>query len=136
MENSNKKFWSFVVGSVLATAYIWLVELGMNATVPTSFQSEANFIINYYPMVVTATAAMVTTLVAVLLMSVLLKTKVSDHLFWLILPSLSFLSFALISANILFVPMLAAALPTLAVFLLAYFIENRDMYLPERSKVW
>ena len=136
MEQSNKKFWAFIVGSLLATAYIWLIELGINAAVPSSFHGETNFIVSYYPTLVTGMAASVLTIVAVTLMPVLVNTKVSDQLFWLIVPTLSFLTFSLISVNVLFMPLLAAAFPTLLIIVLTYFIEKRDMYMPERLKVW
>lgn len=136
MDNNNKKLWSFIVGCILCSTYLWLVEIGLNAQVPTSLYGDAKFIVSLYPMLVTSSLAILLSIALVLFMPKLAKIRASDHLFWLIIPSLSFLCFSAATNHVLFLPMLSAALPTIAIIFAAYMIEKRDMYLPERSKVW
>ncbi|MFD2164768.1 hypothetical protein ACFSJY_00685 [Thalassotalea euphylliae] len=136
MQKNNKKFWSLVIGCLLTNAYLSLVELGLSAQVPASFHRNVDFIVNYYPYLVTASLALcLTTLIAVL-MPKFVNTRVSDHVLWLILPSISFLVFTSFTAHVLLPQLVFAAIPSLAVIALFYLIEKRDSYLPARDKVW
>jgi len=133
---TNKKFWSLIIGCLLSAAYLWLVEVGFNASVPSSFQSEMEFIINYYHLYVTAGASIALTLLVVCFMPRLVNTHVSDHVFWLTAPGLLFIMFAALNTHVLLIPVLSAAIPSLLIIVLTYFVEKRNQFLPERMKVW
>ena len=133
---TNKKFWSLIIGCLLSASYLWLVEVGFNASVPSSFQSEMEFIVNYYHLYVTAGASIALTLLVVLFMPRLVNTHVSDHVFWLTVPALLFIIFAALNTHVLFIPALSAAIPSLLIIMSTYLVEKRDQFLPDRMKIW
>lgn len=136
MGKSNKKFWSLFFGCVLANSYVWLASFGVNAEVPSSFQGHTNFVLDYYSVLVTAILAALATLCLIMVMNKTVKLCVSDHILWLILPSISFIAFTLFTAQILLVQILSAAIPALVVLSGFYLIKQRDKLLPERLSVW
>ena len=136
MGKNNKKFWSLFFGCILANSYVWLADIGMNATVPQSFQSYTDFVINYYAMIVTAATAIGVALLVILVMDKGFDVCVSDHLGWLLLPSMSFIAFTALTAQLLISQILAAAIPALLLLSFVTLVKKRDHFLPDRSKVW
>jgi len=134
--NNNKKFWSLFFGCILANSYVWLADIGINADVPQSFQTYTDFVVNYYSMIVTGGVAFIVTCLMIITMNQLFNVCVSEHLGWLLLPSLSFIGFTALTAQLLITQILAAAIPALLILLFVSLVKKRDYFMPERLKVW
>jgi len=111
----NKKLWSFNFGCLIAFSFMWLVNIGHLAPVPEMLHPHPLFILDYYSGVVTALSALVLTGVAVVVMWKGLQICTSEHPFWLILPSITFIAFTTISAFEMVTTFLYAAIPALFV---------------------
>lgn len=136
MEKRNKKFWSLLFGCLLANCYLWLVQVGRQIDIPSSFHGHTDFVVNYYPLAVTALFSGALTWLVIILMDKLFSLRVSDHILWLVLPTLSFIIFTSFTALSMLPAILSAALPALLVLTVGYLIEKRDNILPDRDSVW
>ncbi|NMP30878.1 hypothetical protein HII17_04815 [Thalassotalea sp. M1531] len=136
MHNNNKKLWSFVVGCTLVWASVWIVDFAISAPVPESFQTNTNFVVYYYPMMVSALLTSVFSLFVVWILSKVIKLKINEHFVWLSIPSLMFLIFSVVVAHTYNGLIYSALIPILFVLCITGVIEKRDAYLPERLKVW
>lgn len=115
----NKKLWSFNFGCFIAASFIWLVSFGATAPVPEILSPHPLFIIDYYSGFVTACSAFMLTALAIIVMGKGVKICTSEHTFWLVLPSLSFIALTTISAFELLPAMLYAAVPSLTLVAIA-----------------
>ncbi|WP_448211346.1 hypothetical protein [Colwellia sp. MEBiC06753] len=132
----SKKLVTFIIGCLLAYSYLGMMDIGIHAEVPSSFHGYPDFIVNYYHSVVIGIFAIIVASLLVMFMPKLCRVQVSDHIAWLILPSCILLTFAIAVNHILLMPLISAEIPALLVIWLGYFVEKRDMFLPERLKVW
>ncbi len=115
----NKKLWSFNFGCLIAYSFMWLVNFGNNAPVPEVLHPHPVFIIDYYSGLVTAVSALMLTALVIIVMGKGLKIRTSEHPFWLILPSATFLVLTTVSAFEMLGTILYAALPAISVLCFA-----------------
>jgi len=115
----NKKLWSFNFGCLIAGSFIWLVSFGATAPVPEMLSPHPLFIIDYYSGLVTACSALMLTALTIIVMGRGFKICTSEHTFWLVLPSLSFIALTTISAFDLLPAILYAAVPSLSLVTIA-----------------
>ncbi|MDG1752434.1 MAG: hypothetical protein P8I03_12350 [Thalassotalea sp.] len=130
MFNVNKKLWSFNFGCIIAFSFVWLVSFGNSAPVPELLHPHPFFILDYYSGLVTACSAIMLTALAVIIMEKGFNLCVSEHPFWLILPSLCFVALTTISAFELLTTMLYAVLPALLVMIItavAFRLSKRTL---------
>jgi hypothetical protein len=120
----NKKLWSFNFGCLIAGSFVWLVGLGATAPVPELLSAHPIFVLDYYSGLVTALFAMIFTTLLVGLMTRWLKICSSEHTFWLMLPSLSFVALTSLSAFNSLPEILFAALPSLLILLSASVLQR------------
>ena len=118
----NKKLWSFNFGCLMAGSLVWLVHIGNLAPVPSILHPHTNFILDYYPGSITAITASIASVVLLILMRKGFKLCASEHTFWLLLPTVCFISFTLLIAQFMFSALMFAAIPTLFVLLFSAFI--------------
>lgn len=119
MFNVNKKLWSFNFGCLIAGSLVWLVHLGNLAPVPSILHPHTDFILDYYPGIVTAITAILTSFLLLVLMHKGFKLCASEHTFWLLLPTLCFVTLTLLIGPFLFLTILYAAIPTLFILLVS-----------------
>jgi hypothetical protein len=113
----NKKLWSFNFGCLIAGSLVWLVHIGNLAPVPSILHPHTDFILDYYPGSITAITASIASLILLILMRKGFKLCASEHTFWLLLPTLCFISLTLLIAQFMFSALMFAAIPTLFVLL-------------------
>jgi len=111
----NKKLWSFNFGCLIAGSLVWLVHIGNLAPVPSILHPHTDFILDYYPGSITAITASIASLILLILMRKGFKLCASEHTFWLLLPTLCFISLTLLIAQFIFSALMFAAIPTLFV---------------------
>jgi hypothetical protein len=124
----NKKLWSFNFGCLIAASLVWLVHLGNVAPVPNMLHPHTDFILDYYPGAVTAIIASMTSLLLLMLMNKGFKLCASEHTFWLLLPTLCFVTLTLIIAQFMLSAIMFAAIPTLFILTLSavvFRLKNR-----------
>jgi hypothetical protein len=121
----NKKLWSLNFGCLIAGTFVWLASVGTSAPVLELFYTHPNFIIDYYSGLVTAILAIVSTLLIIVLMFRVFRICVSDHTFWLILPSLLFLILSLSAGQFM---LLYAELPALFIIFMVAVIRRVPTY--------
>jgi len=117
MFNVNKKLWSFNFGCLSAGSLIWLVHIGNVAPVPSILHPHTDFILDYYPGSVTAISASMVSLLLLVFMRKGFQLCASEHTFWLLLPTLCFISLSLLIAQFMFSALMFAAIPTLIVLM-------------------
>jgi hypothetical protein len=115
----NKKLWSFNFGCLIAASLVWLVHIGDVAPVPSILHPHTNFILDYYPGSVTAVIACVVSLFLLVIMRKGFKLCTSEHTFWLLLPTLCFLTLTVLIAQFMISAIMFAAIPTLFVLILS-----------------
>lgn len=111
----NKKLWSFNFGCLIAGSFIWLVHLGNLAPVPSILHPHTDFILDYYPGSITAITASIVSLLLLVFMHKAFKICASEHTFWLLLPTLCFISLTLLIAQFMFSAILFAAIPAIVI---------------------
>ncbi len=109
----NKKLWSFNFGCLLAYSFLWLIGIAELMPVPEVLHPHSNFIVNYYPGVVLALCSMALTFLVIWLMNSFFTICISEHTFWLVLPSVTLVMLTAISAVSSLVQMLSAVIPSL-----------------------
>ena len=117
MFNVNKKLWSFNFGCLIAGSLVWLVHIGNLAPVPSILHPHTDFILDYYPGLVTAITASLASFLLLTLMHKGFKLCASEHTFWLLLPTLCFVTLTLSIGPFLFLTILYAAIPMLFILL-------------------
>ena len=111
----NKKLWSFNFGCLIAGSLIWLVHIGNLAPVPSILHPHTDFILDYYPGSVTAITASILSLVLLVFMHKGFKLCASEHTFWLLLPTLCFITLTLLIAQFMLPAIMFAAIPSLLI---------------------
>lgn len=119
MFNVNKKLWSFNFGCLMAGSLVWLVHIGNLAPVPSILHPHTDFILDYYPGSVTAITATVVSLLLLVFMHKGFKICASEHTFWLLLPTLCFISLSILLAQFMLASLMFAAIPTLIILMLS-----------------
>ncbi|MGB2741559.1 MAG: hypothetical protein WBC60_13505 [Cognaticolwellia sp.] len=122
MFNVNKKLWSFNFGCLIAGSLVWLVHIGNLAPVPSILHPHTDFILDYYPGLVTAITACLTSFLLLTLMQKGFKLCASEHTFWLLLPTLCFVTLTLLIGQLLFLTILFAAILTLFILLVSAIV--------------
>jgi len=107
--------WSFNFGCLIAGSLVWLVSVGVKAPVPEVLYPHTDFVLDYYSGVVTAVATGMLTLLILIFMGKAFKLCTSDHTFWLVLPTLSFLALTLIASQSMLMSIAYAAIPAIMV---------------------
>ncbi|AWB58833.1 hypothetical protein [Colwellia sp. Arc7-D] len=115
MFNVNKKLWSFNFGCLIAGSLVWLVHIGNLAPVPSVLHPHTDFILDYYPGSVTALSASIVSILMLIFMHKGFKLCASEHTFWLLLPTLSFMTLTLLIGQFMFASIMYAAVPILIV---------------------
>tara|TARA_R110000787_G_scaffold179397_4_gene291250 strand:+ start:29 stop:430 length:402 start_codon:yes stop_codon:yes gene_type:complete len=118
----NKKLWSFNFGCLIAGLLVWLVQLGNLAPVPSMLHPHTEFILDYYPGTVTAMTASIVSLLLLVIMSKAFKLCASEHTFWLLLPTLCFITLTLLIAQFMLSAIMFAAIPTLFILMFSAII--------------
>lgn len=111
----NKKLWSFNFGCLIAGSLIWLVHIGNLAPVPSILHPHTDFILDYYPGSVTAITASIVSLLLLVFMHKGFKLCASEHTFWLLLPTLCFITLTLLIAQFMLPAIMFAAIPSLLI---------------------
>ncbi len=124
MLSVNKKLWSFNFGCLIAFSLVWLVSVGNAAPVPEVLYPHPIFILDYYSGLVTACSALILTGLAIMIMGKAFNIRPSEHPFWLILPTLSFLALTTVSAFEMLTTLLYAAIPVLFVLSIAAILSR------------
>ena len=83
----NKKFGSLVFGCLFAGSYIWLVNLGSTAAFFDTIPPPDGLTIAHYSGGVTASLAILSSLLLLVIMQKGFNICASHHPFWLVLPS-------------------------------------------------
>jgi len=120
--NVNNKLWSFIFGCLIAGSFVWLISFGNKAFVPSFLHPYPDFIIDFYPAIVTAVMAIIVTLVVMIVMVKIFNVYVSEHPFWLVVPSITFIIITFFASSLMWLPMLSAVLPALFIMVLAAVI--------------
>ena len=115
MFNVNKKLWSFNFGCLIAGSLVWLVHIGNLAPVPSVLHPHTDFILDYYPGSVTALSASIVSIIMLIFMHKGFKLCASEHTFWLLLPTLSFMTLTLLIGQFMLASIMYAAVPILIV---------------------
>ncbi|MBA6415670.1 hypothetical protein H4J50_06545 [Colwellia sp. 6M3] len=115
MFNVNKKLWSFNFGCLIAGSLVWLVHIGNLAPVPSVLHPHTDFILDYYPGSVTALSASIVSILMLVFMHKGFKLCASEHTFWLLLPTLSFMTLTLLIGQFMLASIMYAAVPILIV---------------------
>ena len=115
MFNINKKLWSFNFGCLIAGSLVWLVHIGNLAPVPSVLHPHTDFILDYYPGSVTALSASIVSILMLVFMHKGFKLCASEHTFWLLLPTLSFMTLTLLIGQFMLASIMYAAVPILIV---------------------
>ncbi|GLX79306.1 hypothetical protein tinsulaeT_26460 [Thalassotalea insulae] len=111
----NKKLWSFNFGCLLACSFLWLTGVADLVPVPEALHPYTDFILDYYPGVITALSALSLTLLVIWLMNYAFDICISEHTFWLLIPSVTLVVLTALSAfNSLF-HVMSAAMPSILV---------------------
>jgi hypothetical protein len=113
MFNVNKKLWSFNFGCLIAGSFVWLVHLGNLAPVPSMLHPHTKFMLDYYPGSVTAVTASSFSLLLLFFMRKAFKLCASEYTFWLLLPTMCFITLTLLIGQYMFSSLMFAAIPTL-----------------------
>lgn len=111
----NKKLWSFNFGCLIAGSLIWLVHIGNLAPVPSILHPHTDFILDYYSGAVTAVIACAVSLSLLILMRKVFKLCASEHTFWLLLPTLCFITLILLIAQFMLPAIMFAAIPSILI---------------------
>ncbi|ASP46498.1 hypothetical protein B5D82_01135 [Cognaticolwellia beringensis] len=111
----NKKLWSFNFGCLIAGSLVWLVHIGNLAPVPSILHPHTDFILDYYPGSITAISASIVSLFMLFFMHKGFKLCASEHTFWLLLPTLCFITLTLLIGQFMFSSIMFAAVPILFV---------------------
>lgn len=98
-QNLNKKLWSFLFGCIITASYIWVMTISKQAPILEVFHPYPWFVEYYYIESVTALMTLLTTFVLLVMMKKGLGIALSEHPFWLILPSATFLALAMVAAT-------------------------------------
>lgn len=117
MFNINKKLWSFNFGCLIAGSLVWLVHVGNLAPVPSILHPHTDFILDYYPGSITALSASIVSIFMLIFMHKAFQLCASEHTFWLLLPTLCFLSLTLLIGQFMFTSIMFAAVPILTVLI-------------------
>ncbi|ARD43714.1 hypothetical protein [Colwellia sp. PAMC 21821] len=128
MFNVNKKLWSFNFGCLIAGSLVWLVHIGNLAPVPSILHPHTDFILDYYPGSVTAISASIVSLLMLAFMRKGFKLCASEHTFWLLLPTMCFITLALFIGQLMFSSLMFAAVPILFVLTfsaIVFRLKNR-----------
>jgi len=120
----NKKLWSFNFGCLIACSLVWLVSVGNAAPVPEVLYPHPLFILDYYSGLVTACSALMLTGLTIIIMGKGFNICTSEHPFWLILPTMSFLALTTVSAFEMLNTLLYAAVPALFVLSIAAVLNR------------
>lgn len=115
MFNVNKKLWSFNFGCLIAGSLVWLVHIGNLAPVPSVLHPHTDFILDYYPGSITALSASIVSILMLVFMHKGFKLCASEHTFWLLLPTLSFMTLTLLIGQFMLASIMYAAVPILIV---------------------
>jgi hypothetical protein len=129
MFNVNKKLWSFNFGCLIAGSLVWLVHIGNLAPVPSVLHPHTDFILDYYPGSVTALSASIVSIIMLIFMHKGFKLCASEHTFWLLLPTLSFMTLTLLIGQFMFAAIMFAAVPILIVLTfsaIVFRLKNRS----------
>tara|TARA_R110000744_G_scaffold72879_1_gene146167 strand:- start:13264 stop:13665 length:402 start_codon:yes stop_codon:yes gene_type:complete len=129
MFNVNKKLWSFNFGCLIAGSLVWLVHIGNLAPVPSILHPHTDFILDYYPGSITAISASIVSLFMLIFMHKGFKLCASEHTFWLLLPTLCFISLTLLIGQFMFSSIMFAAVPilfVLSVSAVIFRLRNRQ----------
>lgn len=129
MFNVNKKLWSFNFGCLIAGSLVWLVHIGNLAPVPSVLHPHTDFILDYYPGSVTALSASIVSIIMLIFMHKGFKLCASEHTFWLLLPTLSFMTLTLLIGQFMFASIMFAAVPILIVLTfsaIVFRLKNRS----------
>jgi hypothetical protein len=124
----NKKLWSFNFGCLIAGSLVWLVHIGNLAPVPSILHPHTDFILDYYPGSVTAIFASIVSLLLLVFMRKGFKLCASEHTFWLLLPTLCFITLTLLIGQFMFSAVMFAAIPILFVLMFSaviFRLKNR-----------
>lgn len=134
MFNVNKKLWSFNFGCLIAGSLVWLVHIGNLAPVPSILHSHTDFILDYYPGLVTAITAILASFILLTLMRKGFKLCASEHTFWLLLPTFCFVALTLSIGPFLFLTILYAAIPVLSILVVSAIIFRLKAQKPVLGK--
>jgi hypothetical protein len=132
MFNINKKLWSFNFGCLIAGSLVWLVHVGNLAPVPSILHPHTDFILDYYSGSITALSAIIVTIFMLVFMHKAFKICASEHTFWLLLPTLCFLTLTLLIGQFMLVSVMFAAIPILIVLTFSailFRLKNRRKVL-------
>jgi len=124
----NKKLWYFNFGCLIAGLLVWLVDFGNVAPVPSALHPHTDFILDYYPGAVTAITASMVSLLLLVIMRKAFKLCASDHPFWLLLPTLCFITLTLLLAQFMLSAIMFAAIPALIILMFSavvFRLKNR-----------
>lgn len=94
---------------------MWLVHIGNLAPVPSVLHPHTDFILDYYPGSVTALSASIVSILMLVFMHKGFKLCASEHTFWLLLPTLSFMTLTLLIGQFMLASIMYAAVPILIV---------------------
>lgn len=122
MFDVNKKLWSFNFGCLIAGSLVWLVHIGNLVPVPSALHPHTDFILDYYPGSVTAISACIVSVLLLIFMRKAFKLCASEHTFWLLLPTLCFITLTLLIAQFMFSAIMFAAIPTLFILIVSAVI--------------
>lgn len=125
-KTTNNKLWSFIIGCIIANSYVWLPNIAAAAPVPEVLHPHPVFVVDFYSSLITVLAAISLSITMILFMSNALKLCISEHIMWVVLPTLIFIGFTLTAAQVLIVPILTTAIPTLAVITASYLFKKRN----------
>ena len=126
----NKKLWSFNFGCLIAGSLVWLVHLGNWAPVPSILHPHTDFMLDYYPGAVTAITASIISILLLFFMHKGFKLCASEHTFWLLLPTMCFISLTLLMGQFMFSALMFAAMPILFILVssaVIFKLKNRKL---------
>ena len=110
----NKKLWTFMFGCVITASYVWVMSVSKQAPVLEVFHPYPWFVEYYYIGSVTALVTLLTTFALLVTMNKGLGIALSEHPFWLVLPSATFFALAIVVATDMLTTVAFAVVPATA----------------------
>ncbi|WP_220761290.1 MULTISPECIES: hypothetical protein [unclassified Shewanella] len=118
MTSVHKNVILFLLGSSFAYIFVWLTGVVAAMPVPEYLRSYNEFVISYYPNILTALFASILSLIIVFVIRKVFTYFTKQNLFYFALPIVLFLTYLLVFFSFAVAPLMYAAIPTLLVALL------------------
>ncbi|QBY04355.1 hypothetical protein E2K93_08110 [Thalassotalea sp. HSM 43] len=121
-----KGFFALVVGIFLTTIYMQFIDWGAATPVPDILQPYPDFPIHYFSSLVTGFVTALISFFTIKLACNRYKLRESKHLMLLLLPTLGYLAYTFMVAQMSFTAILYALIPAAGASIIAFNVGNTE----------